>query len=74
MISIFHVGTQPAAYKQWPVMKGQKRNLLDLCFRQASYHYKRGTTAILSSKTVPIDVEEVSVRTIEPAESMDTSS
>ncbi|PNF22465.1 Proteasome subunit beta type-7 [Cryptotermes secundus] len=41
--------------------------------RQASYHYKRGTTAILTSKTVPIDIEEVSVRTIEPAESMDIS-
>ncbi|PSN36942.1 Proteasome subunit beta type-7 [Blattella germanica] len=42
--------------------------------RQASYRYKKGTTAILSSKTVAVDVEEVSVRTIEPAESMDTSS
>jgi hypothetical protein len=48
-------------------------NFLNLYFRQASYRYKRGTTAILSSKTVPIDVEEVSVRTIEQTESMDES-
>ncbi|KAJ9586933.1 hypothetical protein L9F63_019477 [Diploptera punctata] len=42
--------------------------------RQASYRYKKGTTAILTSKTIPVDIEEVSVRTIDPPESMDTSS
>jgi 20S proteasome subunit beta 2 len=41
--------------------------------RQGSYHYKRGTTAVLSSRTMPVDIEEVSVHTVEPVESMDTS-
>ncbi|XP_071448124.1 proteasome subunit beta type-7 [Hetaerina americana] len=42
--------------------------------RQGSYRYKRGTTAILTSKTIPIVVEEISVRKIEqPEEAMDTS-
>nr|CAD7453666.1 unnamed protein product [Timema tahoe] len=40
--------------------------------RQASYHYKKGTTAVLKSISIPIFVEEVSVRPVE--ESMEVSS
>lgn len=42
--------------------------------RQGSYRYKKGSTAVLTSKTVPLIVEEVMVRHIEKeAEPMDTS-
>jgi len=40
--------------------------------RQGSYRYKRGTTAVLTSQTIPLHIEEVMVRHIE-AEPMDTS-
>ncbi|CAN7993007.1 unnamed protein product [Ixodes hexagonus] len=40
--------------------------------RQLSYKFKKGTTAILSSTVVPIEVEETSVRHLD-AEAMDTS-
>jgi len=57
-----------------PDIKEQKHWHLSTVFsRQGSYHYKRGTTAVLSSKTMPVDIEEVSVHTVEPVESMDTS-
>jgi len=41
--------------------------------RQGVYRYKRGTTAVLTTKTIPLQVEETIVRHIE-AEPMDTSS
>ncbi|XP_069698598.1 proteasome subunit beta type-7 [Periplaneta americana] len=42
--------------------------------RQGSYSFKKGTTAVLSTKTMLVDIEETSVRPVESAESMDTSS
>ncbi|KAG8229726.1 hypothetical protein J437_LFUL007901 [Ladona fulva] len=35
---------------------------------QGSYRYKRGTTAVLTSNVIPIVVEEVSVRKVDPTE------
>ncbi|XP_067002482.1 proteasome subunit beta type-7 [Anabrus simplex] len=42
--------------------------------RQAQYRYKSGTTALLSTKSFPVVIEDVSVSQIECPESMDTSS
>lgn len=42
--------------------------------RQGVYDYKRGTTAVLSVSSFPIDVENVSVNVVDTGELMDTSS
>lgn len=41
--------------------------------RQASYRYPEGTTAILSTKTANIEVEEVSVRSLDSDVEMDVN-
>ncbi|GLG97811.1 hypothetical protein R5R35_009488 [Gryllus longicercus] len=45
-------------------VKGQK---------QGSYVFDKGTTAVLSTRSIPVDIEDISITPIEP-ESMDTSS
>ncbi|XP_046999998.1 proteasome subunit beta type-7-like [Schistocerca americana] len=42
--------------------------------RQATYDFKKGTTAVLSAASFPIEIEELSVNVIDHGESMDTSS
>lgn len=44
------------------------------CVRQGNYRFAKGATAVLSTRVIPLVVEEVMVRHVEPeSESMDTS-